>query len=266
MSSSFKEFEGKNVDFAIKNACDELKISTNQLSYDVISKGTSGIFGFLRKKKAKIKVKLPAYFENKRGSQGEALSLVNEAFGTNEGSMLEFPDEPLNIGNNALQKILDLITLDAKITIEKKSDYVLYKVEGGNSALLIGKRGQTLEAMQYLVDKIVNRNSIERIRVQIDVEGYLESRRESLESLALRLAEKTKRTGKPSTISQMTAHDRRIVHLTLKDDRGVRTQSMGDGYYRRLVIFPKRGNYNQNRQRRSSYNNNRYASHDNKNA
>ena len=106
--------------------------------------------------------------------------------------------------------------------------------------MLIGKRGQTLEAIQYLVEKIVNKRIEARVRLQIDVEGYMETRRTNLQRLAERLAEKSKRTGKPVTIGQMNAQDRRVVHLTLKDDNGVRTQSMGDGYYRKLVIFPRK--------------------------
>ncbi len=90
------------------------------------------------------------------------------------------------------------------------------------------------------MEKIVNKHHKERVRLQIDIEGYLENRRTRLRSLAQRLAEKAKQTGKPSTISQLNSHDRRIVHLSLKDDSDVRTQSMGDGFYRKLVIFPKR--------------------------
>jgi len=138
------------------------------------------------------------------------------------------------------KRIIDFITTGAEISIRRQGGRVLFRVEGGNPGVLIGKRGQTLEAIQYLVEKVVNRNSDERIRIQIDVENYLDNRRANLQNLARRLAEKVKATGRPSTISQMNAHDRRIVHLTLKDDHRVRTQSIGDGFYRKLVIIPKR--------------------------
>ena len=94
--------------------------------------------------------------------------------------------------------------------------------------------------MQYLVEKIINKQCSGRTRVQVDVENYMEDRKEKLQGLALRLAEKVKRSGKPVTIGQMTGHDRRIVHLTLKDDNKIRTQSMGEGFIRKLVIFPKK--------------------------
>jgi spoIIIJ-associated protein len=105
---------------------------------------------------------------------------------------------------------------------------------------LIGKKGQTLEAIQYIVEKIVNKKSLEKIRVHVDIEGYLENRRINLERLSTRLAEKSKRIGKPVTIGQLNSYDRRVVHLVLKNDSDVRTQSIGDGFYRKLVIFPKK--------------------------
>lgn len=269
----FVEFEGKNIDEAVENACRELKIKKEDLKYDVISSGSSGIFGLVGVKKAKIRVRrplqAPSVSEEKKIPTSEVdkeldlssagvKSLVDEAFKepatekiqekVQEKEAVLIPEGPVNLGKEALQQMVDLITTDATVTVELNSERVLYNISGGNSAVLIGKRGQTLEAMQYLIDKIVNKQSDARIRVQIDVEGYLESRKESLKSLAIRLAEKTKRTGKPSTISQMTAHDRRIVHLELKDDKGVRTQSIGDGYYRRLVIFPKKGGFRKKKQ------------------
>ncbi|HSM23990.1 MAG TPA: R3H domain-containing nucleic acid-binding protein, partial [Anaerolineaceae bacterium] len=107
-------------------------------------------------------------------------------------------------------------------------------------AVLIGKKGQTLEAIQYIVEKIVNKKSREKIRIHVDIEEYLETRRINLERLSTRLAEKSKRIGKPVTIGQLNSYDRRVVHLILKKDSEVRTQSIGDGFYRKLVIFPKK--------------------------
>ena len=121
-------------------------------------------------------------------------------------------------------------------------DRILLNVAGGNAGALIGKKGQTLEAIQSLVDKIVNRgnNRHDRIRIQVDVEGYLATRRLNLEKLAMRLADKSKKIRKPISLGQMNGYDRRIVHLALKDDPGVQTKSRGEGYMRKLVIFPKK--------------------------
>ena len=242
------EFEGKSVEKAVSKASEKLGVPTGKIKYDVISYGSTGIFGLVGIRKAKIRVTYPeAPVEttsrkrrngyNKRRDD-EVSALVQEAF--DDGKVETFSTEPLQLGKNILQRIIDFITTDATITVTEEDDRIFYHVKGGNSAVLIGKRGQTLEAIQYLVEKIVNKHHKERIRLQIDIEGYLENRRTRLRSLAQRLAEKAKQTGKPSTISQLNSHDRRIVHLSLKDDSNVRTQSMGDGFYRKLVIFPKR--------------------------
>ena len=87
---------------------------------------------------------------------------------------------------------------------------------------------------------MINKKSTNRVRVLVDVEGYLDKRKSNLQLMASRMAEKAKRTQKPVTIGQMNAHDRRLVHIHLKDESGVRTQSIGDGYYRKLMIFPKK--------------------------
>ena len=122
----------------------------------------------------------------------------------------------------------------------QKRDKLLFSISGGDSGVLIGKRGQTLEAIQYLLEKMINKKSTNRVRVLVDVEGYLDKRKNNLQQMASRMAEKAKRTKKPVTIGQMNAHDRRIVHIHLKDESGVRTQSLGEGYYRKLMIFPKK--------------------------
>jgi spoIIIJ-associated protein len=136
----------------------------------------------------------------------------------------------------------DLITDDAKVSADTQANRLTLSIEGGNSGILIGRKGQTLDAMQFLTDKIINRKSEARVRVKVDIEGYMETRKSNLKHLAYKMAEKAKKSGRPATINQMSAQDRRIVHLALKDDNQIRTQSMGDGYYRRLVIFPKKKN------------------------
>jgi spoIIIJ-associated protein len=129
---------------------------------------------------------------------------------------------------------------DAKVTAENASDTLKLTVEGSNSALLIGKHGRTLDALQYLVQKIVHKEKRTRKRVVVDVEGYRDRRKASLTQLAVRLGEKVKRSGKPATISPMNAYDRRIVHVALKDESRIRTQSMGSGALRKLVIYPQK--------------------------
>ncbi|MGD9081990.1 MAG: RNA-binding cell elongation regulator Jag/EloR [Desulfobacterales bacterium] len=247
------EFEDKNVEMAVKKACEELNIPRDKLKHDVISYGSTGIFGLVGTKKARIRVTLPepsqtVVFEtisNERKNENSGEQTAESVgpqieISNDEIEDHRIADDPRDIGREALQKIIDLITEDATISIENGSNRIIFNVTGGNSAVLIGKRGQTLEAIQYLVEKIVNKNRKGRVGIHIDVEGYLEKRRMNLQRLALRMAEKVKSTGKPAAIGQMNAHDRRIVHIALQDDNMVRTQSKGEGFLKKLVIFPKK--------------------------
>ena len=107
---------------------------------------------------------------------------------------------------------------------------------------MIGRRGQTLDALEYLVNRVVGRDGEGgEGRIMVDVERYRERRREALEQLARRLAEKAKLTGRVVTVNPMSPRDRRIVHLTLQDDSGVATRSQGSGHYRKLLLIPSAG-------------------------
>ena len=249
------EFEGKNIDKAVKNACDELNLAADEISYEVLSRGSTGIFGLAGAKKARIRVNLP---QNTPATAIDADSekphtpVLEEQVQTetrfSDDDKLDgpqrhsFEEDPLDFSQAVLQRIVDAITSDATISAEKTNGRILLNVAGGNAGVLIGKKGQTLEAIQSLVDKIVNKHNRhhDRIRVQVDVEGYLETRKLNLEKLAMRLADKSKKISKPISLGQMNGYDRRIVHLALKDDPEVQTRSRGEGYMRKLVIFPQK--------------------------
>jgi len=252
------EFEGKNVEQALQKACKELGISKEKLKHDVISYGSTGIFGLVGSKKAKIRVVVPAQAKEmappskppkpqvkpQTEPQSELQSQLQSELQSELGADLDAGktyDEAVDLGRNVLQRIIDFITTDASISIERNSGNVCFNITGGIPALLIGKHGQTLEAMQHLAEKAINSNIEQRIRIQVDVEGYLEARRASLKKLVRRLSEKVKNTGKPVKIGQMNAHDRRIVHLTLKNDANVTVKSIGDGFIKKMMIFPKKG-------------------------
>ena len=297
------EFEGKDVDAAVELACRELNVGKEQLKYDVLSYGATGIFGIVGAKKAKIRVKGPGAAKKSANSgrkkpppaesgkedvgkkpkeaQTEAKADRKEKppqkkapperapeaapeSGSTEAAAFEPDDnqtaeeERLSLseleaaastGKQMLQRILDAISDESRIVVELEGNQIYYDVKGENPAVLIGKRGQTLEAIQYLVDKSVKQQQRGGVRVVVDVEGYWENRRASLEEMALRMAEKAKETGKPITLGQMNAQDRRIVHVTLKEDPTVKTQSRGEGFFRKLVIFPRKTSQRKSRQR-----------------
>jgi len=252
--SSF-EYEGKNVDKAVKKACTALNLTPDELDYEILSRGSSGIFGLAGVKKARILVNLSETTEEAETQAGESeVATSNDPIERENNSLSDgddrqlhkLPDSPRELACTVLQRIVDAITSDAEISVEENSERIFLKVSGGNAGVLIGKKGQTLEAMQSLVEKIVNQqnntNNGNKVRVQVDVAGYLETRKANLEKLALRLADKSKRINKPISLGQMSAYDRRIVHMALKGDSGVRTKSRGETYMRKLVIFPKKSN------------------------
>ncbi len=285
---AFLDFEEKSVEKAVEKACAELKISKDKLKYDIISYGSSGIFGLVGAKKALIRVSVPEdpHHKNKSGESEKenkatersdlsdpshrkaVTALVNEAFGEISQSEDESETEDLDVeaeekdsdldaeatgtaepGDVAaglqvvkefLQKIIDILSVDVTVSEGQEQNHGHMLIQGKDSGFLIGKKGQTLEAIQYLADKVVNKQCGKGVQIFIDVEGYIESRKAELNELARRLADKAQKTGKPSSISRMNAQERRIVHLALKNNKAVRTQSIGDGYYRKLIIFPKK--------------------------
>jgi spoIIIJ-associated protein len=251
------EFLAKNVDKAIEKACAELNLAPDKIMYDILSPGSSGIFGLAGVKKAKIlvhlpeKPKVPASEDEvptpNSGPQDEISSekilSAEHLFEDDDADNprpITFEKNPLDLGRSVLKRIVDSITAEAEITADENSGWLFFNINGGNAGILIGKKGQTLDAIQSLVEKIVNKHNPynDRIRVQVDVEGYLATRKANLEKLAERLADKSKRIRKPISLGQMSAYDRRIVHLALKDDPDIRTKSRGEGYMRKLVIFP----------------------------
>jgi spoIIIJ-associated protein len=241
------EFQAKNVEKALELASDELNIPAEKLKHEVVTYGSTGIFGLVGIKKAKIKVFVEEKKADKsKNNPSEELPLPENSDNLAEDSANDksydgkSDEEIISFGIKALQTIVDGISAGATIKSEQNKEKLLFSISGGDSGVLIGKRGQTLEAIQYLLEKMINKKTTKKIRVMVDVEGYLEKRKANLKQMASRMAEKAKKIRKPVTIGQMNAHDRRIVHIHLKDENGIRTQSVGDGYYRKLMIFPKK--------------------------
>ena len=130
--------------------------------------------------------------------------------------------------------------VDAEVSAFDDGERIILDAHGAESGLVIGKKGATLDALQYLVNRIVFKQPGERPLVVVDAEGYRGRREDSLVDLAKRLAEKAQRSGKPVPVEPMSPHDRRIVHMALVDHPGVTTESEGEGPARRVVIFPKK--------------------------
>jgi spoIIIJ-associated protein len=144
-----------------------------------------------------------------------------------------------------LEGILEKMSFECQITIQETPEKIVFNIEGDGSGLLIGKRGQNLDAIQYILNKAINRSDSERKMIIVDSETYRKRREESLLVLAERIREKVKKTKKPVSLSNMNAHDRRIIHLALQKDEALTTKSRGEGEYRKIVILPSRKNHGQ---------------------
>ncbi len=151
-------------------------------------------------------------------------------------------DEAVDAAKEFLQKVFNAMKIEVVMEkfISKNDGSVTFKLHGDDMGILIGKHGQTLDSLQYLTNLVANKNSSERVRVIIDVEDYRDRRVETLSRLAVRLADKVKRTGERVALEPMNPHERKIIHMALQGDRRVTTLSEGDDPYRHVVIELKK--------------------------
>ena len=202
----FIEFTGKTVDDALTNALVEFGVTSDQIEYEVLEKGSSGFLGF-NSKPAKIKAR-------------KKYTVVDHI-------------------RNFLSQVFDAMGLEVEILIKPSDEENVYDVElkGNEMGVLIGKRGQTLDSLQYLA---INKHSETYTRVKLDTEDYRKRRKETLENLARNIAYKVKRTKKAVSLEPMNPFERRVIHSALQNDRYVSTHSEGDEPYRHVVITLKR--------------------------
>lgn len=236
------EFTGRNVKKAVQSAAQALEVPEDELKFDILSHGSTGIFGLAGIKKARIRViTTPSQPEPEAESIEKAdQDISREPERPSSTETASGIDEAQDVGETLLRRIVDAISPESSITIDKNKHRLRFHIKGGHSGILIGKRGQTLEAMQLLVEKALRRLNGPTVRVQVDVEGYLAKKKAGLVRTAERLAKKVAEKGNPASIGYLNAQDRRVVHLALKNKKQVRTQSVGEGPLRKLMIYPRR--------------------------
>ena len=203
------EFTAKTVDEALTEALIQMETTSDKVAYEVIDNESNGFFG-LFSRQAKIKVK------KKENAGDTAKSFLSKIFD--------------NMGVNP----------NINVTFEEAESVLNIEVEGDNTGMLIGKRGQTLDALQYLTSLVVNRESDKYIKIKLDTENYRERRKETIENLAKNLASKVKKTRKPSFLEPMNPYERRIIHSVLQENEYVETHSEGDDPNRKVVITPSK--------------------------
>ena len=204
------EVSAKTVSDAITEACQKLGVTSDKLDYQVVEEGSSGFLG-IGAKPAVIKVAV-----KKSSVEEVARAFLNDVF------------QAMNME----------VVIDIKYNEEEKSMDI--ELSGNEMGVLIGKRGQTLDSLQYLVSLVVNKESEEYIHVKVDTENYRQRRKETLENLAKNIAYKVKRTKRSVSLEPMNPYERRIIHSALQNDKYVTTHSEGEEPFRRVVVTLKR--------------------------
>ncbi|MEA3422873.1 MAG: RNA-binding cell elongation regulator Jag/EloR [Bacillota bacterium] len=199
---------GNNINEAVELALIELDATRVNVEVEVLEEGSKGIFGIFGTKEAKVLVTL------------------------NENAH--------KVAKEFLKSIFEKMNMDVKINVKIDENVLNIDLSGDQMALLIGKRGQTLDSIQYLVSLFVNRNREDYIRVVLDTENYREKRTKTLEKLAQRMADKARKMRKDIRLEPMNPYERRIIHSTLQNSKFVSTKSDGEDPNRRVIIFLKR--------------------------
>ena len=203
------EISAKTVNDAITEACQKLTVTSDKLEYEVVEEGSSGFLG-IGSKPAIIKARVKCSIEDK------AKDFLKEVF------------EAMNLA----------VVVDVKY--DEADNSMDIDLSGDEIGVLIGKRGQTLDSLQYLVSLVVNKNAENYIRVKVDTENYRQRRKDTLENLAKNISYKVKRTKRPVSLEPMNPYERRIIHSALQNDKYVTTHSEGEEPYRHVVVVLKR--------------------------
>lgn len=236
----FLEVTGKTVDDAITEACRRFLVTSDRLEYEVIEKGTSGFLGFAAKP-AVIKARVISEDNNDVSDNKSEVILEDKASETVENNINnDVNNDSLSDSDpkEFLSKVFDAMGLKVNVDITEKDGEMNIDLSGDEMGVLIGKRGQTLDSLQYLTSLVVNKGTKEYVRVKVDTENYRERRKETLENLAKNLAYKVKRTKKAVSLEPMNPYERRIIHSALQNDKYVTTISEGEEPYRKVVIKP----------------------------
>lgn len=220
----FIEVSAKTVDDAITEASIKLGTTSDKIEVEVIEKGSTGFLG-IKSKPAIIKAR----------KKNDTVDNIREF----------------------LENVFSAMNMEVTIDIKKAEDDKVYEVElsGKEMGLLIGKRGQTLDSLQYLTNLAVNKHSDGYIKVKLDTEDYRQRRKDTLENLAKNIASKVRRTGKPVTLEPMNPYERRVIHSALQNDRYVETHSEGEEPFRKVVVSLKEGVQPRENNRYRRYNN-----------
>jgi spoIIIJ-associated protein len=246
------EFEGKTAEEAIEKASRELNIPVEELDVHIIEPGSAGIFGLVGSRKTRVRVNVSKEEEEtieETGATEEAESDNGYAFDDDESegdeakaeaAVESYPENYLEKAKEVLEKLLSLIPVEARVAVSQSRGKINLNIEGDASGVLIGRKGKTLDSIEYIVNRIINNTSEKKIKIVIDSENYRQRHIDSLNELALKLGEKVKKQKKSLSTPPLNPHDRRIVHLALKNDERLDTKSRGEGLLKKVVVILKK--------------------------
>ncbi len=256
----YTEFSAKTVQDAITEACAHFIVKSSSLEYEVVEEGSSGFLGIGSKPaviKARVKEEVPETIkpektENKKPAKEDKKEKAPKTEKVEKNEKAEKNEKKKEIKVNAeevektaydfLKDVLSKMGIDndVKVSYDAADNCLSAEIAGDDMGVLIGKRGQTLDSLQYLTSLVVNKNNKDYIRVKVDTENYRERRTKTLENLAKNMAFKVKRTRRPVTLEPMNPYERRIIHSALQNDSYVTTHSEGEEPYRKVVISLKK--------------------------
>lgn len=267
----YAEAEGNSIDEAIERALQELGVERERVDVEIIANATKGLFG-LGGKKAKVRATLrnpislhepagndapsqtvetpapaaPRARDAKQSAPAKPAAAPREKARPQRARRPQSEERPaddidpatLEHARTVLERTVQLIGTEANVRVAVDELGTTLVIEGDDSGILIGRRGQTLDALEYVINRVASRDTRHTTHLVVDSHGYRQRRRESLEELAQRMGERAEERGKPVTMNPMSPRDRRIVHLALQGKPGLETRSSGDGYFRKLLIIP----------------------------
>ena len=235
-----QQFQGKTVEEATKIALEDLNANLEEVKIEVVSPGKSGILG-LGGEPAIINVSYDDKSKPKKATKSKPKAMDSKKSEKNMARELDDIDEETEkLAIDIVNYLLSSLQVDVKTFFRDKDDFdtksLYFEIEGDDSGLIIGRKGETLRSFEFLISFIIKRQLDKRVRVILDVEGYQERRRSNLVSIAESNAKKVIKYGKPIKMDPMSPFDRRIIHLALEKDKKVITESQGSGSRRQVVI------------------------------
>lgn len=205
------EVSAKTVDEAVADALRQLDATEEQVTIEVLEEGSRGFLGILRARDARVRV-----------------------------TLRDLVAEKAEVAKQFLLTVLEKMNVTAAVDVKVEDDTIEMEINGPNIGLIIGRRGSTLDALQYLVNLYANKDG-QWHRILLDAEGYRDRRAETLKRLARKVGERVKKTGRRTVLEPMGPHERRIIHMTLQNDSKVSTHSEGTEPFRRVVVTARRG-------------------------